>query len=175
MRHDQQVAILTGMAAQPVRGPLAGITWEQARARRSVKWHMYDPDVLPLWVAEMDVELAPPIRAVLADAVARGDTGYAHPGRLAEAFAGFAERRYGWAADPGRMAVAPDVLSGLDAVLRLVSEPGDGVVVNSPMYPPFFAVIADAGRRLVESPLAGSAREGYRLDLDRLERDLSRP
>jgi cysteine-S-conjugate beta-lyase len=163
------------MGGRAVRGPLAGITWEQASARRSVKWHRYDPDVLPLWVAEMDVRLAPPIRATLADAVARGDTGYAHPGRLAEAFAGFAARRYGWAADPGRMVLVPDVLVGIDAVLRLVSEPGDGILVNTPTYPPFFAVVGGAGRRLVESPLSGCARDGYRLDLDRLERDLSRP
>ncbi|MBO0869782.1 MAG: aminotransferase class I/II-fold pyridoxal phosphate-dependent enzyme, partial [Micromonosporaceae bacterium] len=175
MPAGRPAAILAAMAAQRVRGPLAGITWEQARERHSVKWRMYEPDVLPLWVAEMDVALAPPIRAALADAVARGDTGYAHLGRLGEAFAGFAARRYGWAPDPGRMALVPDVLAGIDAVLRLVSEPGEGVLVNTPAYPPFFAVVAGTGRRLVESPLAGSARDGYRLDLDRLERDLSRP
>ena len=51
----------------------------------------------------MDTALAEPIAAALRQAVARGDTGYAHPGRLPEAFAGFAGRRYGWAPDPARI------------------------------------------------------------------------
>jgi len=141
-------------------------------ARRSVKYRKYEPDVLPVWVAEMDVELAEPIRAVLAAAVANSDTGYAWPGRLAEAFAGFAARRFGWEPDPGRMMPLPDVMRGISEMLRIVTEPGDGVVVNTPVYPPFFSHIKDVDRRIVASPLAHSA-DGYRLDLERLADDFA--
>jgi cystathionine beta-lyase len=60
----------------------------------------------------MDTPLAEPIAAALAAAVARGDTGYAHPGRLREAFAGFCQRQYGWSPDPEQMFVVPDVVRG---------------------------------------------------------------
>jgi len=141
-------------------------------ARRSAKYRKYPPDVLPVWVAEMDVELAEPIRAALAEMVANSDTGYAHPGGLPEAFAAFATRRYGWSPDPGRMMMLPDVMRGVSEILRIVTERGDGVVINTPVYPPFFAHIADVERRIVASPLAVTP-DGYRLDLDRLESDFA--
>jgi cystathionine beta-lyase len=155
--------------------PLTELDDAQLRLRSSAKWRVYDPDVLPMWVAEMDTPLAPAIVAALTRAVERGDTGYAHPGRLPEAFAGYAYRRFGWAADPGRMVVVPDVLRGLGAVLDAVTAPGDGVVINTPVYPPFFPTINDRGRRVVESPLGRTRSAGYALDLDRLAHDLARP
>ena len=75
-----------------MRNPLTELSLDDLRARRSIKWRQHGPDVLPLWIAEMDTPLAEPIAAALAAAVARGDTGYAHPGRLREAFAGFCQR-----------------------------------------------------------------------------------
>src|SRR5690606_23068920 len=81
----------------PVANPLEQLTLEQLRLRTSMKWRVHPPDVLPLWVAEMDVPLADPIAEALTTAVARGDTGYAAGARrYAEAFAGFAARRWGW-------------------------------------------------------------------------------
>jgi cysteine-S-conjugate beta-lyase len=155
--------------------PLTELTTEQLRTRHSVKWRQYPPEVLPLWVAEMDTPLAPPIQDALSEAVAAGDTGYAHVDGLGEAFAGFAARRLRWSPDPAHMRLVPDVMRGLTEVLRLAGRPGDGVVVNTPAYPPFFWVIANAGRRVVESPLQRDASGAYRLDLDRLDRDLADP
>jgi cysteine-S-conjugate beta-lyase len=156
-----------------VDNPLIELPVEALRARRSVKWRMYDTDVLPLFVAEMDTPLAPPIEQALAAAVTRGDVGYAHPGRLPEAFAGFAERRYGWAPDPAHMVMVPDVLRGIGEVLKVVTSPGAGVVVNTPVYAPFFAMIPAAGRRVVESPLRRDDDGGYHFDVDALDRDLA--
>jgi len=158
-----------------IDNPLEALTLADLRQRRSIKWRQHDPDVLPLWVAEMDTTLAEPITAVLAEAVARGDTGYRHPGRLREAFAAFARRRHGWDPDPERMLVLPDVVRAIAEVLLAASEPGDGVVINTPAYPPFFAVVPNTGRRLVTSPLARAADGRYSLDLDALDRDLARP
>ncbi|HEV2086955.1 MAG TPA: aminotransferase class I/II-fold pyridoxal phosphate-dependent enzyme [Cryptosporangiaceae bacterium] len=141
-------------------------------ARRSLKWRRYPADVLPLWVAEMDVELAEPVQDALVNAVRRSDTGYAHPNGLYEAFAGFAARRYGWYADPGQMALMPDVAAAAMEALRVVTAPGDGVVVNTPVYPPFFSWIERTGRRLVASPLSHGP-DGYALDLARLEADFA--
>jgi cystathionine beta-lyase len=131
------------------------------RARRSATWAEYGPDVLPMWAAEMDVVLAEPIRAALAEMVARSDTGYAHPGRLGEAFACFAAARWGWTVEPAHTMLVPDVMRGIAEALRVLTPDGAAVVVDSPAYPPFFHWIPDSGRRCVTVPHA---------DLGRLER-----
>lgn len=139
------------------------------RRRRSAKWTTFDPDVLPLPVAEMDVHLAPPVATALARALADSDTGYAgDPTRLFQAYAGFASRRWGWQVATERMALAPDVALAVTEVLRATLAPGDGVVICSPVYPPFFAWLSDVGLRAVEVPLLGPDHE-WRLDLGGIE------
>jgi cystathionine beta-lyase len=150
------------------------LSLDQLRQRRSLKWRQFDPDVLPLWVMEMDVPLAPPIAEALTAAIARGDTGYVHAGRLPEAFADFARRHYQWSPDPARMTVVGDVLSGLEIALEMVSARGDGVVVHTPAYPPFFEHVTESGRHVVESPLRRDPDGVYQLDPDRLDADLAR-
>ena len=75
---------------------------DELRTRTSEKWRRYDADVLPLFVAEMDVRLCAPVERALADVVRRGDTGYPAGRPYQEAFAGFVERRWGWVVDPAR-------------------------------------------------------------------------
>ena len=146
--------------------PLRQLTLDQLRRRTSVKWTAYPDDVLPLWVAEMDVPLAEPVRRALVVAADLGDTGYSSPGTYAPALREFAAGRWGWGLDVDRTRVVPDVMRGVVEVLRLVSAPGDPVVINSPVYPPFYAFVAHDGREVVESPLTSEGR----LDLPGLER-----
>jgi cystathionine beta-lyase len=132
---------------------------DQLRQRTSVKWRAVDPDVLPLWVAEMDVMVAPPIVEVLREALESGDTGYACGTRYAEAYAFFATERWGCADfDVSRSALVPDVMIGVVEVLRLITRPGDAVVVTPPVYPPFYAFVEHLGRRVVEVPLTADRR-----------------
>lgn len=146
--------------------PLSQLTLEQLRQRTSLKWRTYPPDVLPLWVAEMDVPLAPPVQAVLQQAIERGDTGYPAGNAYAEAFRKFAAERWGWGSvGTDRMAVVPDVMMGIVEALRLITDPGDAVVVTPPVYAPFFAFVTHADRRIVEAPLGGDGR----LDLEALD------
>ena len=148
---------------------LASLDLERLARRRSAKWSAFDEDVLPAWVAEMDFPLAPPVKAALHQAIELDDCGYADPtapGGLGESFAGFAARRMGWQLDPELVVPLVDVVSGLCELLRVLTEPGDGVVINPPVYHPFFSLIPDTGRHLVEVPLAG----GRELDLDGIGR-----
>ena len=146
--------------------PLEQLTLADLRRRTSVKWTAYDDDVLPLWVAEMDVELAAPVREALEAAVREGDTGYPGQTSYAEAMAAFAAARYGWGGlDPARAVPVADVMTGATRAVELVSAPGDPVVVTSPVYPPFYGFLESVGRTVLEVPL----REG-RLDLDGLAR-----
>jgi cystathionine beta-lyase len=143
----------------------------ELRERRSIKWREHPAEVLPLWVAEMDVRLAPPIRERLAGMVERGDTGYLAPSGLPEAFAGFAARRWGQTVDPEQVYVIQDVMRGVLELLRHGTSPGDGVVINQPVYHPFPMTIEEAGRRVVNVPLARDEQSGdYALDLNALER-----
>src|SRR6266536_5282159 len=150
-----------------------GISLEALRRRQSAKWRAYPDDVLPAWVAEMDFALAAPVKQALLATVGLDDCGYAwRDPRLGEAFAGFAQRRWSWRVDPGRVGLVPDVMMGIAEVLGVLTEPGDGVVVNTPVYPPFFSTIAQVGRRVVEAPLA-RGQGGFELDLDVVERALA--
>jgi cysteine-S-conjugate beta-lyase len=149
---------------------LDSVTLEELQARRSYKWRLYPADVLPAFVAEMDYVVAPAIRDAIVDAAQRGDTGYASPlAELDDAVSAFARSRFNWEVDPRDVRLLPDVMSGVIELLRVALRPGDGVVINTPVYPPFFSHIADAGCRVVEAPLARSG-DAYELDFDALTR-----
>jgi cysteine-S-conjugate beta-lyase len=140
----------------------------QLRRRRSEKWRTFPPDVLPAFIAEMDYDLAEPVVAVLRSAIDLGDCGYANPTWVGETFARFAAARHGWAVDPGRVHLIPDVMAGVDAIFRLVTGPGDSIVINPPVYPPFFAHLTEARLRVAEVPLV--RRDGrWELDFAGLE------
>ena len=130
-----------------------GLDLDVLATRRSHKWRRYPPDVLPAFVAEMDYDLAGPVAAALRAAVDRQDCGYANESGLGEVFAGFAAVRHDWTVDPGRVYLLPDVMAGVDTMLRLATGPGDGGVINPPVYPPFYEHIAARGRTVVEVPL----------------------
>ena len=114
-----------------------------------MKWRTYPSDVLPLWVAEMDVPLAEPVVRALTGAVAQGDTGYPAGTAYAEALGQFALARWNWdGVIAERSAIVPDVMLGIVEVLKLVTAPGDPVVVNNPVYPPFYAFVEHMDREL---------------------------
>ena len=148
--------------------PFDDVSLELLKRRRSAKWATYPPDVLPAWVAETDFALALPIRETLLEAVSRDDTGYLEASRLGAAFASFAAARFDWEVDPARVMLVPDVMSAVAELLRLLLADGEGYVITPPVYPPFFTVAAEIGRRVVEAPLHG-ADGGWRLDLEALE------
>ncbi|EST30062.1 hypothetical protein N566_21695 [Streptomycetaceae bacterium MP113-05] len=144
-----------------VRGTLTGL-----RRRTSTKWRHHPPDVLPLWVAEMDVPLAGPVARVLHEAVDLGDTGYAEgPEPYARALDAFASGRWGMRVHSERVRLVPDVMQGAAELLRLLTRPGDAVVVSPPVYTPFFQAVTRLERRLVQAPLGADGR----LDLAALE------
>jgi cystathionine beta-lyase len=141
-----------------VDSPLTAFDLSQLRRRSSLKWRRYPEDVLPMWVAEMDTPLAEPIAAALRTAIELGDTGYPDPTDLIQAFRGFVERRFGWAVPAERIAPVADVMRGAVEALKLVLRPGSTVVVNPPVYPPFFGFLADAGFRVGLAPLTTAGR-----------------
>lgn len=149
--------------------PLQALPLDQLRQRSSTKWRTYGDDVLPLFVAETDFAPAPAITAALSRAVALGDTGYTPPDPgIAAAYAGFAQRRYGWEVDPARVRTTCDVMMGVVEILRRVTEPGDRVIVTTPVYPPFFECVPEAGAVVERVPLRDTGT-AWELDLQGIE------
>ena len=149
--------------------PLQALPIEQLRQRSSTKWRKYGDDVLPFFVAETDFPPAPAITAVLARAVALGDTGYTPPDPgVASAYAAFAQRRFGWKVEPARIRTTCDVMMGIVEILRHTIAPGDRVVVTTPVYPPFFDCIPEAGGVVERVPLVDLGT-GWQLDLVAIE------
>ena len=140
------------------------------RKRRSAKWRGFSKDVLPLPVAEMDFPIAKQIKDVLIDMVERSDVGYGGliP-ELPEAFEKFAKRKWNWQIDRSQFRLATDVgVAGVE-VIRVFTNPGDTVVINSPVYHNFYNWIKEAKCELVDVPLKYEHGD-YTLDTEGLAR-----
>jgi len=130
---------------------------ERLRALSGIKWRRYGDDVIPAWVADMDFPTAPAIVEALRTMVDASDFGYnmtSFDDTIAKAWAKWSARRFSWEPDAARVKVFSTSLQAIAAALWTGTEPGDGVVLFTPVYPPFFNMITAGGRRIVE----------YRLD-----------
>ncbi|SDS12891.1 MalY/PatB family protein [Agrococcus carbonis] len=145
--------------------PFEQVPLAELRERTSIKWRFFEPDVLPMWVAEMDVLPAEAVTRAVHDAMRRGDTGYPAGTAYAAAFARFADDRWGATVDVPRTALVSDVMMGAFELIRLLTPPGGSVIVTSPVYPPFHAYSRHAERAVVEAPLG----DDLRLDVAAIE------
>lgn len=147
---------------------------QELKARHSSKWRRYASDVLPMHVAEMDFQIAEPIKAMLHDFVERNDLGYLGPiPELGEAFAGFSKRHWDWDVNPRNFKLATDVAVATVEFLRATSKPGQTVAISSPVYSSFFKWVGELGLNLVDAPLGHneSAEDAvhWHLDLEAIE------
>lgn len=161
-----QADALEALLGEPTR--FDAIELATLRRRRSYKWTAFPADVLPAFVAEMDLPLAPAVSAALREAVEIGDAGYANDHHAAEAFAAFAAARWAWDPDPRRTAIVPDVMGGVARAIEIFTAAGDGVVLTPPVYGPFRQAIERLGRVPVDAPMRYTAgAPGYwALDID---------
>lgn len=131
--------------------------------------------LFPGGVADMDFRVAPCIAQAIARRAAHGVFGYeAMPDGLIPALTGWLASRHGWQVDPDQILRAPNVLNALAMAANLFTEPGQGIIVQPPVFFDFADIIAENGRRMVENPLI--LREGhYEMDFDGLERAAAEP
>ena len=154
---------------------LRALNLSELQIHRSEKWRSFPKDVLPLPVAEMDFQVADPIRQTLREMVDRSDLGYLGPiPEMGVAFAGFAQRRWGWTVDPLQVRIAADVGVGVVEVLRVITKPGDTLMINSPVYPNFFTWCAETHLQVIDVPLSQSDEpvngSHWILDWDEIEK-----
>ena len=138
----------------------------------SKKWHRYASDVLPLWVADMDFRSPPNVNAALARHVDHGVYGYANVSAgLESALCEWSKSHYGWTIEPDWQQWLPGVVSALHVASLALTNPGDGVLTVTPIYPPFLSVAQHTGRLAQQAALAPPEEPGgdWRLDLAALE------
>ena len=171
MSRVQHEAAKDGLAAGGVRRAIDALRAEDLWRSQRIKWRLYGEEVLPAWVADMDFPVAPAIQRTLHELVDANDLGYHHvplSRPLRAALVAHMAERFSFRVEPQSVRPLVNVVQGLDAPVMLHSQPGDGVVVMTPIYPPFLAAVERSGRRLVESPLVRSATR-YEIDFDQLE------
>ncbi len=143
-------------------------TESESRALRGIKWSRDPEAILPAWVADMDVVPPDFAREAVAELARLGDFGYTrhHNEQLPELFAAWQQHHHGWSPDPAEIVIFNDVLHAIAQSIHLMTDPGDGIALLTPIYPPFLKALDGSARRLVDVPLD---RPGWRLDPDRLE------
>lgn len=154
--------------------PVSTFSIPELRAQRGSKWHRYRADVLPAWVADMDFPVAEPIQRALERIVEQRDYGYAlrrPPETVAGAFCDRMRERFQWSPDPDLVVEVSDLVQGMFACVVAFSGPGDGVAIQTPIYPPFLHAVDHTGRRRVENPLRDTG-ERYDLDVERLRQSI---
>jgi len=138
------------------------------RGTGSNKWSRYEPDVLPLWVADTDFPACGPVLDALRRRLEHPVFGYASPDDdLREAVAGHFARAHGWRPEPARMSFVSGVVTGFNLALNAFLRPGDGVVVETPVYPPIRQAPGHWGLERIDVPLVRDGA-GWALDDDRL-------
>ncbi len=131
------------------------------------------PDMIPMWVADMDFAAPPGVTQALQAEVTLATHGYyADTGSWAAALSDWVARRHGWRVDPAWVSPTPGIVSGLGLVLQAVSAPGDEVVVFPPAYHAFRRIIVANERRILDAQLVETDGR-YRMDLDALRAKLT--
>ncbi len=139
------------------------------QARKSEKWRAFPADILPMPFAVMDYELAEPVQAALMSLVQNSDAGYlGNVPELGEALSFFANDRWGWQIDPSTIKIAADVGVGVIEICRLILQPGDKILINTPVYYNFYNWIKELHCEVVDAPLAEKELR-YCLDFSAIE------
>lgn len=147
------------------------------RRTDSVKWSVNEKmfgsqDIISAWVADMDFESPAPVVEALCARAAHGIFGYPiRPAAYYDALINWMHKRHHWEIKTEWLTYSPGVVSGLCIAVHAYTQPGDKVIIQPPVYPPFFSVVRNNGRQLVLNPLR--VIEGkYQMDLENLEKQI---
>ena len=140
----------------------------------SMKWNVGEGE-LPMWVADMDFRVAPEIQHALEQRLAHGIFGYTTPSQQwREAYIDWWKRRHDFTIDSEWLLFSMGIVSAVATAIRRFSQPGENVILQTPVYNHFFYSVHDTGRIILESPLHYE-NGAYSMDFDRLERDMADP
>lgn len=145
-----------------------------------VKWDSdNDPDMLPLWVADMDFQTAPSVKEAVMSRAATGIYGYVRvPDSYYEALTRWFDTRHGWHIDKDRVIYTSGVVPALSAIIKALVKPGEGVIIQTPAYNCFFSSVRNNHAIEIDNPLKRIETASgftYEIDFEDLEAVASRP
>lgn len=142
----------------------------QRRGTGAIKWDLVGPNEIPMWVADMDFAAPEEVQEALRRRVEHPVFGYTEtPDEYFDAFLEWERRRNGWEITREQVVVSGGVMPSIRYAIDCFTAPGDGVIIQPPVYHPFFTVVSGRGRRLIENPLRRNG-ERYEMDFEGLER-----
>ena len=149
----------------------------ERRGTSCVKWDSLEKrygekDLLPFWVADMDFPVADPIQEAICERIQHPVYGYTEiASSVYEAIGAWSRRRHGWEIQPDWVSFTTGVVNALNLIVTSYTNPGDKVIVQPPVYAPFFNSVLNNGRQVVHNPLIQTS-EGFVMDLEDLERKI---
>ncbi|MBX0357356.1 MalY/PatB family protein [Halobacillus sp. Nhm2S1] len=147
------------------------------KGTRSVKWDMaedlyQDKEVLPMWVADMDFKTPSAVTDAIKKRAEHGIFGYTIPDdKVKASITHWLENRHQWKIDPEWITYSPGVIPSLHMIIQSLTEIGDHIIIQTPVYPPFYSVIKDHGRHVVQNPLQ-LKEEQYEIDFADFEKKI---
>lgn len=149
------------------------MNFDQIISRRetdSIKWNYYPEDVLPMWVADMDFRSPEPVISALHERVDHGIFGYGcPPDGLKEAIIAHLDDRQNWHVSEDDISFISGVVTGFNHAIYSLTEPGEKILIQTPVYPPFLMAPGLAERECVENPLVRCGDGRYEIDFDDFE------
>ena len=147
------------------------------KGTRSVKWdllkYMYkDEEVLPMWVADMDFKTPESVTEAISKRVDHGIFGYTWPDEDVKAqIKDWIQTRHHWEVQPSWITYSPGVIPSLHMIVQSLTDIADHVLIQTPVYPPFYSVVKDHGRHIVKNPLQFSDGK-YSIDFEDFEKKI---
>ncbi|WP_320046230.1 MalY/PatB family protein [uncultured Ilyobacter sp.] len=143
----------------------------------SLKWNTVKrisnkKDIIPMWIADMDFETVPEVKTAIIERATQGIYGYSEmKNEYYESLAGWTKKRYNWEIEKEWLCFSPGVVTGISLTIRALTHPGDKVVIQTPVYSPFFGAVTRSGCELVTSSLK-LVNGKYKMDFEDLEEKL---
>ena len=140
----------------------------------SSKWNKYNrPEIIPMWVADMDFETAPCIKSALLDRINHGIYGYTEPPKeLPSTVAQYLKTEFNWSIDTDWIVWLPSLVVGLNIVSRAFADEGEAILSNTPIYPPFLSAPINGDREAITTPLMWDGTK-WAMDFDSLEQSVT--
>ncbi len=145
----------------------------ERKGTSSLKWDLFDDDI-PMWVADMDFKVAPAIQKAIEKRVSHPVFGYTVVSdELFESYINWWDRRYSFTMSREDMLYSMGVMPSISSMIRCLTDVGDEILIQSPVYHVFFYVVEDNNRKVLENELIYE-NGVYRIDFDDLAEKLSK-
>jgi cysteine-S-conjugate beta-lyase len=144
------------------------------RNTECAKWRQYDDDVLPMWVADMDFLSPEPVIRALRERVEHGVFGYpCEPDELRQVIIDHLSNKYHWTVTAEDVLIMPGVVNGFNLASQAIAKPGDGVLIQTPVYPPFFGAQRHACAISQQAELTRLENGAYSIDFEKFEQAIT--